>query len=286
MAKTHPIPSDPRFQDLSGRTFGKLTVLFYAGKDRTNKYSLWHCRCECGRERTLVSSQLTLSGANSCVWCAKHRTRDKTNPTAEDLTGRVFGRLTVLSLERRIKGRKRSSHWLCRCECGETKVVRGDSLKAGMTASCGCLKVVQTWRGDPKPDTRTCTKCGETKPLTVQFFHANPLCKWGLNTKCVGCARADQNRHNRAAAGKARAKCLVAYSGDPPRCQCPGCGETHVEFLTIDHVDGNGAEHRRSLNRSNTYAWLVRNNFPPGFRVLCWNCNCSRGRYRYCPHER
>jgi hypothetical protein len=30
---------------------------------------------------------------------------------------------------------------------------------------------------------------------------------------------------------------------------------------------------------------MKRNNFPPGFRVLCRNCNGARGFYGYCPHE-
>lgn len=29
--------------------------------------------------------------------------------------------------------------WLCRCDCGNTKVIRLDALQAGMTLSCGCL---------------------------------------------------------------------------------------------------------------------------------------------------
>lgn len=49
-----------------------------------------------------------------------------------DLTGHVFGRLTV---DRKVPGRK----WLCVCECGQVKAVRGTDLKRGRTQSCGCL---------------------------------------------------------------------------------------------------------------------------------------------------
>lgn len=34
------------------------------------------------------------------------------------------------------------------------------------------------------------------------------------------------------------------------------------------------------------YKWLEHNHFPPGFRVLCHNCNQARGFYGYCPHEK
>jgi hypothetical protein len=82
---------------------------------------------------------------------------------------------------------------------------------------------------------------------------------------------------------KLRVECIQAYGG---KCMCPGCKERKMEFLTIDHVDNNGAMHRKQVGRS-IFIWLKRNGFPKrGFRVLCYNCNCSRGSYGYCPHER
>jgi hypothetical protein len=83
-----------------------------------------------------------------------------------------------------------------------------------------------------------------------------------------------------------RKKCLIAYSGNPPKCAC--CGESTEEFLTIDHINGGGRKHRRQLGRSPTSfpLWLIRNSFPPGFRILCYNCNCVRAHAGYCPHEK
>jgi hypothetical protein len=66
---------------------------------------------------------------------------------------------------------------------------------------------------------------------------------------------------------------------------CACCGETNNEFLTIDHIGGGGAEHRKAVG-PHLYAWLVRNNFPEGFRTLCYNCNMAIGSYGYCPHEK
>lgn len=81
-----------------------------------------------------------------------------------------------------------------------------------------------------------------------------------------------------------RLKCLIFYSGNPPECAC--CGEGHIEFLTIDHINNDGAEHRRQLGVGKSfYRWLIKENFPDGFRVLCYNCNCSLGHYGRCPHD-
>jgi len=68
------------------------------------------------------------------------------------------------------------------------------------------------------------------------------------------------------------------------KCEC--CGETHKEFLSIDHINGGGTKHRKEiLKGGNLYSWLVANNFPEGFRVLCHNCNFAIGHYGYCPHQ-
>ena len=58
-----------------------------------------------------------------------------------DLTGQRFGRLTVL---RRAGTYKSFDHqiptWLCRCDCGNYAVIKGNALKIGATKSCGCLR--------------------------------------------------------------------------------------------------------------------------------------------------
>jgi len=82
---------------------------------------------------------------------------------------------------------------------------------------------------------------------------------------------------------------LVHYGGNPPQCAC--CGETQIKFLTIDHIDGRGNQHRKYLfghpKQAGVifYLWLRRNNFPKGYQVLCFNCNCGKNRNSgVCPH--
>ncbi len=82
---------------------------------------------------------------------------------------------------------------------------------------------------------------------------------------------------------KLRLKVFIAYAGNPPKCAC--CGEPTLEFLAIDHINGGGRKQRLEHGAFGVYRWLVRNGFPPGFRVLCYNCNLARGFYGYCPHE-
>jgi len=67
-------------------------------------------------------------------------------------------------------------------------------------------------------------------------------------------------------------------------CEC--CGEHNIRFLTIDHINNDGANHRKIVGSSNIYSWLVKNEYPNGFRVLCMNCNWGRA-YNggICPHK-
>ena len=60
--------------------------------------------------------------------------------TALELTGRVFGRLTVLERAENSKGRH--SSWLCKCECGNLVTTLGTALTTGHTKSCGCLPII------------------------------------------------------------------------------------------------------------------------------------------------
>lgn len=70
------------------------------------------------------------------------------------------------------------------------------------------------------------------------------------------------------------------------RCVC--CGESDERFLTIDHINNDGAEHRRRTGGGGeyTFIWLRKNGFPAGFQTLCWNCNCAKGHSNdgVCPH--
>jgi len=70
-----------------------------------------------------------------------------------------------------------------------------------------------------------------------------------------------------------RMRVLKHYS---PDLKCIGCGFSDVRALTIDHIDGGGCAHRREIkvnhNAREFYRWIIKNNFPDGFQILCCNC--------------
>ncbi len=135
---------------------------------------------------------------------------------------------------------------------------------------------------------KICTECLLPKNDT-EFFKRlgryRSKCK-----KCVTIATGNWKKINREKANgitkrsreKRRKLCIDHYGG---KCHC--CSETIFEFLAIDHINGGGTQHIKSLGNNGTalYSWLIKNNFPLGFRVLCYNCNASFGINNACPHQ-
>ena len=89
---------------------------------------------------------------------------------------------------------------------------------------------------------------------------------------------------------------LTHYSNGTPKCAC--CGETEFLFLTIDHINNGGAEQRKEIYKQKKnygrygagkrfYSWLKQHNYPEGYQVLCYNCNCGKQRNKgiCCPHK-
>lgn len=92
-------------------------------------------------------------------------------------------------------------------------------------------------------------------------------------------------RNNRKIRVDRKNLCLIHYGGNSPKCAC--CGEDEIRFLCIDHIHGGGNQHIKKIRRegANFYYWLIKNGFPEGFQVLCYNCNRAKGRIkvRFCP---
>ena len=83
-----------------------------------------------------------------------------------------------------------------------------------------------------------------------------------------------------------------------PCCRC--CGENfHIDFLAVDHIVGMKkmdfepelvkSGYSSSMGTNNLMHWIIVNNFPKGFQVLCHNCNFAKGIVRNsnrCPHQK
>ena len=113
-----------------GMEFGKLKVIGDSGNKEVT------CKCACGNIITVDRNRLTrkTSPKRDCGKCIKHECK----PRYEDLTGKVFGRLKVIS---HSHNKGKTHYWNCLCECGNTHIASSKSLKSNKVKSCGCLQV-------------------------------------------------------------------------------------------------------------------------------------------------
>lgn len=91
----------------------------------------------------------------------------------------------------------------------------------------------------------------------------------------------DSSRVNATNRRKAEKQRNLVFGHYGKKCAC--CG--NIKRLEIDHVEGNGIEHRKSeslLNGSSFYTWLIKNDFPTGYQTLCRSCNASKSNGPYC----
>lgn len=163
-----------------------------------------------------------------------------------------------------------------RCK-GNTSRRRGKRKEAGLCPVCG---------GPPDKEGRfTCKAClADRKAITD---------RWRKEGRCIYCGgeRTSEKlvcglclRKLREQRRQLKDEVFAAYGGY--KCAC--CSETTEAFLQIDHVNNDGAKHRKQIGAyggSRLYQWLRMHNFPPGFQVLCANCNRGKALLGVCPHQ-
>ena len=139
-------------EDLTGLVSSRLTVLSRAPDRFTpngKRRIYWNCVCECGTHLEVRSDALRTGASKSCGCLTREVAYEQIKKaqavgykrTPQDLTGRVFGRLTVREpAERSVtpKGRE-LPRWWCDCSCGGEINTLHDSLLQGKVSTCGCV---------------------------------------------------------------------------------------------------------------------------------------------------
>jgi hypothetical protein len=165
---------------------------------------------------------------------------------------------------------------LCR-RCGKRKA------KKGKTKCQECINtdvIYQRERRHKNRDLGLCITCGNPAMVNTET---------GLIMKCCSKCSEIKNINERKNRKLLKIKVLSYYSKGEPKCAC--CGEKELDFLSVDHINGGGNKHHKTFELSSTCGgnicrWVKRNNYPPGFRVLCMNCNFAIGAFGSCPHQR
>ena len=124
--------------DLTGKRFGRLTVIGRAGTKeyKTGKKVIWACQCDCGNTCNVIGANLKHGDVKSCG-CLNQ------NPgPVKDITGQMFGFLKVISYETDInqKTGKTKGKWLCQCtKCGNYLKISRSNLTHHKQIACRCI---------------------------------------------------------------------------------------------------------------------------------------------------
>ena len=130
-----------------------------------------------------------------------------------------------------------------------------------------------------------CVKCGkETKDFGYKhctFCYDNHV---RVKKECVGCGEIKRIVcNNKCTSCRMMERRVEAYShycdGD---IQCACCDEKEIDFLTLDHINNDGAQHRKFNPNTgrNLVGYVMKNNYPKGYQILCMNCNFSKAKPR------
>lgn len=134
----------------------------------------------------------------------------------KDLTGQRFGRLTVVKLDRTGK----HTYWLCKCDCGNEKVIRSDCL--GAVRSCGCLKKEQDIKNLSITDNHGLT------------YHPAFTTWIAMMNRC----NSPNNKYYKDYGGRG---IMVCEEWKDPKNFCEWMDEQHYEKgLSVERIDVNG----------------------------------------------
>lgn len=189
-----------------------------------------------------------------------------------DITGQVFGELTVI---RRSENKDGKAAWECLCVCGEKFIAIGTALRAGDNTSCGHFRAYCKYGHERTLDSidshGRCKVCAKIK--AQQWCLENPEQHYENGKRWYEENREKANTLKVSANAERKLKVLTHYSpNEVLGCCWEGCLITDIDMLTLDHINNDGAAHRKEIgseHSTNMYRWAINNGFPRMFQTLC-----------------
>jgi hypothetical protein len=111
-----------------GNRFGNWTVIEEGERNHRSRPRFW-CHCACGSDRLVLAESLVKGTSKSCGCSSATRPRQKL------VIGAIFDKWTIIAEAENVRG---PTQYLCRCACGTERIVPANSLKMGVSTSCGC----------------------------------------------------------------------------------------------------------------------------------------------------
>jgi len=131
-----------------------------------------------------------------------------------------------------------------------------------------CKEPITTENTNPsniRKNNNLCRKCQAKREKDFRRTHPDYDTVWHRK------ARKGSTYQDRCEARRNKRRIIVMKHYSNGTNKCAGCGIEDIVVLTIDHINGGGTQHRKKIHQD-MYNWLIKNNFPEGYQVLCWNC--------------
>ena len=189
----------------------------------------------------------------------------------EDLSGRTFGRLTVIKeVTKPIDTKKMGRYWICECDCGETKIVNTSDLNYGTVSSCGCL-ISNRKRSayhkntyiEKESHVEVFDEIGGAFCVDLETYHVlkNLNRYWYVRV-----VKHKNGRIEKYVVSKIDSKCVSLHT----YIMNPEYG------YIVDHIDGDGTNNKIenlrvvSIFQNNMNKGTAKNN-TSGYKGVCWN---------------
>lgn len=134
--------------------------------------------------------------------------------------GKTFYNMTVMDFEHRSQG----WYWVCKCKCGNIRIVYPYKLRKGLIKSCGCLKFKQCIENNKK----YCTKHNGRYERLYNIWH-------GIKERCLCETHKDYKNY-----GARGIKVCDEWKQDYSNFRAWALANGYKDTLTIDRIDNNG----------------------------------------------
>lgn len=130
----------------AGQRYGKWVVTEGEMRRHYDGCLMYKCRCDCGFEAYIPGSRLLTKKTTMCMECNLKRPMPDGMKKINDLTGRRFGKWTVI---RRAENRSysKTAVYLCRCDCGSESIIPGYPLTSNKTRGCNKCRDRSGYKG-------------------------------------------------------------------------------------------------------------------------------------------
>ena len=137
------------YSQFIGKKFNHLTIIKkikdHISAETGNIEPLWLCECDCkpsNKNTKIVKHSNLVNNIITCCDICKKK-------SVKNIIGKKFGKLLVLKRTDDYETKSgKEAQYICKCECGNTVIVRGHHLRNGHTKSCGCaIQIASTKHG-------------------------------------------------------------------------------------------------------------------------------------------